>query len=168
MNKPIIIFGNSQIAELALYYFRHDSHYEVAAFTVDSKYLRDDSFCGLPVVSFEIIENRYPADKYDIFIALAYTDLNQLRKQKYLESKAKGYRCISYISSKATVLIDPAQIGENCFILEDNTIQPFVHIGNNVTLWSGNHIGHHSKIDDDVFISSQVVISGNCQIGRRR
>ena len=25
--------------------------------------------------------------------------------------------------------------GDNCFILEDNTIQPFVRIGNNVTLW---------------------------------
>ena len=53
---------------------------------------------------------------------------------------------------------------KNCFILEDNTIQPFVEIGNNCVLWSGNHIGHHSKIEDHVFITSHCVISGNCLI----
>ena len=55
-------------------------------------------------------------------------------------------------------------IGENCFILEDNTIQPFTRIGSNVVLWSGNHIGHHSTIDDHCFISSHVVVSGHCTI----
>ena len=33
------------------------------------------------------------------------------------------------------------------------------------TLWSGNHIGHHSIIEDHCFITSQVVISGGCTIG---
>ena len=56
-------------------------------------------------------------------------------------------------------------IGENCFILEDNTIQPFTSVGNNTILWSGNHIGHHSKIGNNCFISSHVVISGNCIVG---
>jgi UDP-3-O-[3-hydroxymyristoyl] glucosamine N-acyltransferase len=55
--------------------------------------------------------------------------------------------------------------GDNCFIFEDNTIQPFVKIGSNVTLWSGNHIGHHSTIESHNFISSHVVISGHCHIG---
>ena len=52
------------------------------------------------------------------------------------------------------------EIGENCFIFEDNTIQPFVKIGDDVVLWSGNHIGHHAEIGDHCFISSHVVISG--------
>jgi UDP-3-O-[3-hydroxymyristoyl] glucosamine N-acyltransferase len=51
-------------------------------------------------------------------------------------------------------------VGRNCFILEDNTIQPFVKIGDNVTLWSGNHIGHDTIIEDHCFITSHVVISG--------
>ena len=33
-------------------------------------------------------------------------------------------------------------------------------------LWSGNHIGHHSKVDDNCFISSHVVISGGVNIGK--
>src|SRR5437868_4960954 len=35
----------------------------------------------------------------------------------------------------------------------------------NVLLWSGNHIGHHSVLRDNVFVSSHVVISGTCDIG---
>ena len=69
---------------------------------------------------------------------------------------------ISYISSKATVCHN--QIGDNCFILEDNTLQPFTKIGNNVVLWSGNHIGHHSVIEDHVMFTSHVVMSGHCKI----
>ena len=59
------------------------------------------------------------------------------------------------------------EIGENCFILEDNTLQPFTTIGNNVVLWSGNHIGHHGRIDDHVFFTSHVVMSGHCHIKER-
>ena len=36
-----------------------------------------------------------------------------------------------------------------------------------MTLWSGNHIGHHSTIGDHTFVSSHVVISGMCTIGAR-
>ena len=49
--------------------------------------------------------------------------------------------------------------------MENQTIQPYTKIGNNVTLWCGNIIGHHCRIEDDCFITSNVVISGNCKIG---
>ncbi len=160
MKKKLLIFGTGQIAQLAWYYFTNDSEYEVCAFTVDAKYLDNINFCHLPVVPFEHIHELYPNNQYNLFIALSYSNLNLLRKEKYLQSKEKGFQCVSYISSKATLLIDSSQIGENCFILEDNTIQPFVTIGNNVTLWSGNHIGHHSRIGNHCFVSSHVVVSG--------
>lgn len=86
--------------------------------------------------------------------------MNHNRRALYEEGKSRGYSFISYVSSKATVLT--SHIGENCFILEDNTIQPFVRIGNNVVLWSGNHIGHHSTIHDHVFFTSHIVLSGHC------
>jgi len=163
MKKPLVIFGSADIAQLAHYYFSTDSNYEVVAFTVDVAYITETKFCGLPVVSFEELAKLYPPDTHEIFVALSYSKLNQLRKEKYLAAKAMGYRIASYVSSHATVLND-GRIGDNCFILEDNTIQPFVSIGNNVTLWSGNHIGHHSIIRDHCFIASHVVISGGVEI----
>jgi UDP-3-O-[3-hydroxymyristoyl] glucosamine N-acyltransferase len=89
--------------------------------------------------------------------------MSHLRADKYHAAKGKGYRLISYVSSRATTW-PGFRCGDNCFIFEDNTIQPFVEIGSNVVLWSGNHIGHHSVIKDHVFITSQVVISGACTI----
>ncbi len=86
--------------------------------------------------------------------------MNQPRTEVYHQIKARGYSLISYVSSKATVFKN--KIGDNCFILEDNTLQPFTEIGNNVVLWSGNHIGHHGLIKDNITFTSQVVLSGHC------
>jgi sugar O-acyltransferase (sialic acid O-acetyltransferase NeuD family) len=166
MKRRLVIFGIGDVAQLAHFYFNSDSTYEVAAFTVDASYLTEGEFCGLPVVTFEDLVNKFPPDKYDLFIALGYSKLNAVRKEKYLESKAKGYRLASFISPNATVL-NEGRIGENCFVLEDNTIQPFVTIGDNVTLWSGNHIGHHSHISSHCFIASHVVISGGVEVGEQ-
>lgn len=162
--KKLVIFGISDAAELAHYFFSHDSNYQVEAFSVDSAYLPDSgSFCGLPVVPYEELTKIYPPDRHIIFVALGYSNLNQTRKDKYLATKSLGYELASYVSSRATILND-GHIGDNCFILEDNTIQPFVTIGNNVTLWSGNHIGHHSVIDDHCFLASHIVVSGRVHI----
>ena len=164
MRKPLVIFGAGDIAQLAHCYFSTDSDYEVVAFTVDAAYLTSAEFCGIPVVPFNEVASRYMPQTHDMFIALSYTKLNDLRKEKYFAAKALGYRLASYVSSRATVL-NSGRIGDNCFILEDNTIQPFVTIGNNVTLWSGNHIGHHSTIQDHTFIASHVVVSGGVEVG---
>jgi sugar O-acyltransferase (sialic acid O-acetyltransferase NeuD family) len=89
--------------------------------------------------------------------------MNRARESIYHQGKEKGYAFITYVSSKATIFPN-AVIGENCFILEDNTIQPFTPIGNNVVMWSGNHIGHHGSIKDHVFFTSHVVLSGHCVV----
>jgi sugar O-acyltransferase (sialic acid O-acetyltransferase NeuD family) len=166
MKKKLVIFGSGDIAQLAYFYFSTDSVYEIVAFTVDGSYIEDSTFCGLPIVAFENITDHYATDSHDMFIALSYSKLNAVRKEKYLAAKTFGYTLANYISSHATVL-NEGQIGDNCFILENNTIQPFVTIGNNITLWSGNHIGHHSTIQDHTFIASQVVISGGVHIGEQ-
>ena len=162
----VVVFGVGSTAELAYYYFRTDSEHQVVAFCVDAKYLTNPQFCGLPVVAFEDVVKKYPPSSFSFFIAIGYSKLNATRKEKFLAAKEMGYHLVSYISSHATVLTDE-KIGENCLIFEDNTIQPLVKIGNNVTLWSGNHIGHHSVIRDHTFITSHVVISGGVEIGEQ-
>lgn len=165
MKKKLVIIGASEIAKLAYEYFLHDSEYEIEAFSVDRLYLNGDSLYAKPLVAYEDLVKLFPPQKYHVFVAINSMQLNRVRTKKYLDLKRKGYKFASYISSRAFVWRD-AKIGENCFILEDNTIQPFVKIGNNVILWSGNHIGHSSLIEDNVFISSHVVVSGFCRIGK--
>lgn len=162
--KPLIVFGAGDIAEVAGYYLANDSDYSVAAYTVDREYLKGDSFCGKPLVAFEDLERGFSPRDHALLVALSYAKLNRLRADKCAEAKRRGYRLAAYLSSKATVWPGFA-LGENCFILEDNTIQPFARVGNNVTLWSGNHVGHHAQIGDNCFVTSHVVISGGVKVG---
>jgi len=159
----VIIFGTKDTAELAHFYLTHDSEHEVVGFALNKEFIEGDTFHELPVIPFENIENHYSNKEYLFFAPMTGSRMNKNREKVYLEIKSKGYQLISYISSKATVFHD-TEIGENCFILENNTIQPFTTIGNNVVLWSGNHIGHHGRIDDHVFFTSHVVLSGHCHV----
>ncbi len=160
----VIIFGLQDFASLAHFYLRHDSEHSPVAFTVTRDYLpAERCFEGLPVVAFEEVEQLYPPPEHRFFAPMSHRGMNRVRAKIYLQAKAKGYSCISYVSSRATVFAT-TPIGENCFILEDNTIQPFTTIGNNVVLWSGNHIGHHSSIGDHVLFTSHVVLSGHCRV----
>jgi sugar O-acyltransferase (sialic acid O-acetyltransferase NeuD family) len=159
----IVIFGVHENASLAHFYLTHDTEHDVVAFTVDGEHMEETSFEGLPVVEFESVEASYDPQDVRFFAPLSATSMNRIRESIYRRAKEKGYGLISYVSSKATVF-PGAQIGDNCFVLEDNTIQPFTSIGNNVVLWSGNHIGHHGEIKDHVFFTSHVVLSGRCTV----
>lgn len=161
--EKVIIFGTGGFAQVAHFYLTKDSPYEVVAFTANKNFIQERELLGLPVIPFEEIEKNYPSGKFKMFIAIAYRNVNKLRAEKYIEAKSKGYELISYVNSKATRWGD-TEIGDNCFIFENQTIQPFVKIGNDVIIWSGNHIGHHSVIGDHCFISSHVVISGYVKI----
>lgn len=161
--KKAIVFGTTGQAEVMGYLLAHDSEYEVAAYTSTAEYVKTDSIYGKPLVRFEDIEKKYPPSEYEMHIAIGYNTQNTIRRKFYEAAKEKGYKLLTYISSRCTNYAK--SIGDNCFIFEDNTIQPFVEIGDNCILWSGNHIGHHSKVMDNVFISSHVVISGHCLIG---
>lgn len=159
----VVVFGTSQWAELAHFYLMHDSPHEVVGFTLDRDYIESPSYKDLPVVPFDEVEQHYPPDQFKMFIPMSFKKMNHVRADKYYDAKNKGYELISYVSSKITKF-PGFECGDNCFILEDNTIQPYVKIGSNVVMWSGNHIGHHSTIKDHVTITSHVVISGACTI----
>ena len=161
--EKVVIFGTGDIGQLAHFYFTHDSLYEVVAFTADRDFIKEKELLGLPVIPFEEIEKSYPPDRFNMFVALSYRNINKLRAEKYAEAKNKGYELVSYVCTKSVYWGD-TEIGDNCFIFENQTIQPFVKIGNNVIIWSGNHIGHHSVIGGHCFIASHVVISGHVTI----
>jgi len=159
----LLIFGAGDIARLAHHYFTTDSPHEVVGFMVDTGFKTIDTLSGLPVLEREEALARFPPSECAMFVALSYARMNRVRAEKVATAKADGYALVSYVSSRCTYL-STTPPGENCFILENNTVQPFVTIGNNVTLWSGNHIGHDSVIDDHCFITSHVVVSGNVHV----
>ena len=176
----IVIFGTNDFAQLANFYLRHDpegvkyldtgyqhnqfhprylASKKPVAFTVNRLFRTQDTFETLPIVDFESLSETHPPDKYLLFAPLAD---NALRAQAFDEGKKRGYDFISYVNSRIDTF--NSVIGANCMILENNTIQPFTRIGNNVIFWSGNHLGHHSTVESNIFVASQAVISGHCHL----
>lgn len=160
----IVIFGIGRGADVATRYLRGDSPHEVVAYTVDDEYADRKEFMDRPVIPFSRIEKEIPPQESQMFVPLGFQRMNALRAEKFAAGKAKGYSFASYISSRSFVSGEP-QIGENCFILEANVFNYDVTIGDNVVMWSANHIGDVSVVEDHVFISSHVVLSGDTTIG---
>ncbi len=168
--KKIIIIGLSNNAKLAAFYFNKDTNYEVVGFAVNKQFKNIDTFFNLPVYTIEELTTLFNPINYDVFVAVGYNNMNTIRENLYCQMKQLGYTMPNYISPRCSFLTDDL-MGDNNFILEDNTIQPFVKIGSNNVFWSGNHIGHDVVIGDHNFITSHVVVSGftkiqnNCFLG---
>lgn len=162
--RKVVIFGTGDFARVACVYLERDSAHDVVAFTVNAEYLDGERLLGKEVVAFEQIEERFPPAEYAMFVAVGFSKVNRNRAAMFEEAKARGYELISYVNSKADIWGE-VEIGENTFIFEENVIQPFVRIGDDVVLWSGNHIGHDATIEDHCFIASHAVLSGHVRIG---
>lgn len=166
-SKKLVIFGYGQLAQLSHFYFTHDSDYEVVAFTVDEAHLKEDNYLGLPCVPYEKLSEIYPSSSFYVFIAVGYSKLNSIRTTKYLSAKKMGYSLASYISSKAQFWPEDLSVGENVMIMEGNCIMPFCKIEDNVHIWIGNILSHHSIIRKHTTITSHVALGGGVNVGER-
>jgi len=162
--KKLIIFGLGEAADVLFFFIKNHSDYETLAFTVDKEYIEFEEYNGLPVIPFEDLEKKYDSQTHFMFIALGYTNMNQLRANKLAEAKKKGYKIISYVHPEAGVPSDLV-LGENCFIMNNVHIHPHVKIGDNVFIWSGTILCHHSSIGNHCWFTSGVNIAGNVEIG---
>ena len=163
--QKVIIFGTGQIAEVAATYISEDPDAEIVAFTVEEKFIKSKTFFNYPVIAFEKLQNEYDPSLYYLFAPISYKDMNAQRLRIFEKGKLLGYKFYSFIHKNC--INNAINIGENCFILENNVLQPFSSIGDNCIIWSGNHIGHHSNIASHCFISSHVIISGSVNIGAK-
>jgi len=163
--KKLVIFGSGFLGELAHFYFTNDSNYEVIAFTADALYIKESTYLGLPCIAFEELEKHYSPSDVHLFVAIGYSKLNAIRIAKFNAAKAKGYTMASYVSSKSSTWSESIQIGENVFIMENNVLMPFCKIEDNVLVWVGNILSHHSVIKKHTTITSHAAIGGNVIIG---
>lgn len=159
----VILFGTGRGADVAYRFLKRDSNHEICGFTTDRRHLQQDTFHDLPVVAFEEVEQRFSPAQYKMLILLGYQRMNALRAEKYLAAKAKGYEFISYVNSQFYRGED-LDIGENCFILDNQSISLDVKIGNNVVMWSSNHIGDLSTVGDHSWLASHVTVAAEVNV----
>jgi len=161
--SKVVLFGNARFAETNHFYLSHDSPHEVVAFTVGRAYIQQDELRGCPVVPFEQITQRYPPDEYLMAVPLGLSRVNQFRAEKFEQAQAKGYRFVTYVSSRA-VTWRGSTLGENCFVYENVVMKPFARFGRDVIVETGSVVGHHTEIQDHCFLGPHSVVLGECTI----
>lgn len=161
----IVVFGAGQIAEVAKVYIDAHGPDRIVGFVVDEEYKRIDSLGNLPLVTWERLEHHFPPGQVKLLGPLSYRRINEFRRDRHLDGLRRGYQFTSFIHPHSHIYT--RDIGENCFILEANVIQPMARLGTGVMIWSGNHIGHHAAIGDYCFLASHVALGSNVSIGER-
>lgn len=166
--EKLIVWGTGQISDMVCHYLRRDTDYDICGFCMDGAFIKENIHDGRPVVAFEDIEKRYSPAEHKMALPISFRKLNRIREDRYLRAKEKGYSCISYVSSRASC--EARSIGENVFVFDMAVINPFAQLGNNIVVWSGSHIGHHTVIEDNCFIANakvagSVTVQRNCFLG---
>ncbi len=159
MAKPIIIFGNKDLAEMANFYFTQAGR-PVAGFTMDNP--EKDTYLSKPMYDFSTVYLDCTTKEYDMFAPM-YSNI--AREKIYWKIRDLGYRMVNYVHDTAYIW-DPRviNVGMNNFVQEHNVIQYGTTVGDNNIFWAGNHIGHHGVIGAHNYFSSHVVLSGHCKV----
>lgn len=141
----MIIFGNGSMARVLYDYVKRPN----ITFCADDEFVKEDSFHGHPLVKFSTLLNncneilRGPCE---VFLAIGYHHMNAARKERLAQLIRCGCRMQSYIDP--SVKLRGSVLTGEAIIIYDNTV---IHAG--------------SRIEDNVFISSNVSIGHDCVIG---
>lgn len=163
--KDLIVIGNGRLAQLSYEYFNHDSEHQVVAFSVERDIMVGNKLFDCPVIPFEELEGYYDPDDYVAYVGIGFVHLNRVRARMCERTKEKGYKLVSYVSTSACIS-EKVVMGENCFVFEQAQIQPWVKIGNNVTICASVGIGQHSVIEDNVFFAGHSFVGERTHVGR--
>lgn len=160
-NKKLVIFGNSLMAEIAYYYFKNFTDYEIIFFVSEEKYINKKKFFDIDVITLKSFFKK--KDKsFHVFIAVGYSKLNRVRENFFKNFKEKRYTIANFVHPNASCYQN--KLGSNNFIMDNVSINPYTKIGNNNIFWSNCVIGHHSIIGDNNFFSGNSTISGDCEV----
>jgi sugar O-acyltransferase (sialic acid O-acetyltransferase NeuD family) len=166
IGQPLIIYGNSQMAEVAFARFSLDPAYTVRGFTVDAALLDKPSLFGLPVVPFEDVQRQFPPAAVLMHVAVGPVRACRIRADRFESARRLGYRFAGHVEAGA--FVDPsARLGANCWIGHGAYVGPYAKLGDQVTLATHAVVSHHCVVEEHCFLSLGCAISGSVRIGAR-
>lgn len=163
MNKPVVIYGNGELAKLVYRMNQNENIGDIAAYTAERAYLRDDYFLDSPLVPFETVETAYPPYQYDLFVAIGYKRMRD-RALLFERARAKGYMLVNWISKHA-IINQPFELGVNNLIHGGVYVGPDAILGNGNVLRPNAYIGHGTLLGSHNYVAPGVNIGGGCRIG---
>jgi len=159
--KPLVLFGTGGLTQVVAEYIGE----QVAAFTVDSDYIKLLSLGGIPVVPFEELSFSYIPDEFDLLVVVTQQNRHRtLLEQKMREGWEKGYATPSFVHP-AAIVAESVSMGQNCIVGPGAILEPGATLGNGVIVRSGAYIGHHSHLGCCSYIAPRASMSGYVQVG---
>lgn len=155
--KKVIIYGAGPYGKIFLSEVNRYGIIDIAGFTVDMAFLKEEKIEGLPVVPFEEVDKIYPPKQYDMIVVCGYTRMRN-RKEMYDKAKGKGYTLINYISPGA-YLENEIQMGDNNIIFSGS------EIGYDGEMGVGNIVRQNVYLGHEFIMGSHNIISVGCVIG---
>lgn len=156
--KKTFIFGCSSLGEMLFYHLKNEGHMP-EAFVLDDAYCNCDQFCGIPLIPYSKISKLLPAVDYEAYVAIGYSEMNEVRKNVTERLLAGGYSLPNYIHP--SVINDSTAIGTGNLIFAGSIIDLYTEIGNSNIFYPGVMVSHDVKIGDYNFFASRSVLAGN-------
>ncbi|WP_283109431.1 hypothetical protein [Thomasclavelia spiroformis] len=163
MQKKIVIFGASQMAEQMKILLEHETNKVIEGFIVDDEYFKFDRFCNLQVVPFSKINDVFPCNEFSVILGIGMKKMNINRERVYLSLKKRGYEVEGFVSKNAHIYTN--DIGEGNIFLPNCVIAPKVKIGNANFFDINTAICHHSKIGNYNFFAVAASTAGDVTVG---
>lgn len=162
--KDLFIIGAAASARQASWVFQN--HYNIRNYVVDDIYLSSSSsICGIDVISLsDFLDSCHEPESFDIFIAIGYQGLNQIRFKKFNFFLNKNYKIINCIDKFSILKSDPIPCS-NTMISSGSVIDIGCKLGQNLSIKSNVTISHDASIGDNVFLANGATLGGNVSIG---
>lgn len=161
--KRIVIYGNGQYARLLHQMMLDDGRFEIAAFAADEQFITQRTLFGLSVVEFENVDAEYPADRFDMMVAIGAVRVRD-RKRMFDKAKSKGYRLANYVAARANTYSDLV-LGENNIVFTGAYLGPGGRLGDNNMIRPNCYVGHDFRIGSHNYIAPGCNIAGCSSIG---
>lgn len=162
--QKLIITGNGSYSQMMRRYIENTVFGNVAAYTVESAFMRSDQLDELPVVPLEDLKERFPCDEVALVMGIGYKRMGGIRKQIFEKCCSMGYRFINYIHPTA-IIEKNVSLGVGNNILEGVILEESVVLGNANLLFGGSLIAHETQLGDYNTLSVRAVVAGCTKIG---
>lgn len=163
--QKLLIVGTSVTARSIYTYVVDYKLYDLLGFVVDKEYKNCDTYCDMPVYTFDTLPSEFNIEKDFLFIAMEWDRLNATRRKVYLRLKGEGYKLANIISPHA--IIHGNILGDNCWITDGVIIENDVKIYEDVMIKSRATIAHLSTVEAHCFVGANSFMAGGVHVGEQ-
>lgn len=165
MKEDLVIIGTGLSAKQVYDFIKLHDLYNVVGFSVDSKYIKENTYLGIQIIPLENLKEVIDIRKVKVFVSLGWNHLNADRRMLYGRLKGEGYRFANLVSPLA--IIKGKIVGENCWINDYSVLQSDSIIKSNVIVRELALIGNGTVIEEHCFLGVNSIVGGGSKIGEQ-